>query len=397
MHMPWNFSVAGEILFGRQSLDQLGTICKTHRWHRALVISDENLLAADMVDRVCAILQSECVDAFAFAETEREPAIETAEAAVSVSASFGADVVIGLGGGSNMDLAKVVATVLAYGGSPGDYFGFDRISGPILPLVCIPTTAGTGSEVSHSAVLTDRAAEMKVSMQSPYLRPSVAIVDPTLAVSCPRQVTAESGIDALVHAVEAYTARDASDMPTGNAYSGRTPLTDALCEKAIHLIGRHLVRAVEVPDDLEAREGMANAALLAGMAFSNAGVAMVHALEYPLGAAVHCSHGGGNGMLLPYVMRFNLPARQKAFGRIAELLGEETSGMDVLAAAERAILAVESLRQRIGIPTSISQLGGREDQLAGFAEKAYAVKRLMHVNPRPVTLVDLETILHEAF
>ena len=132
MHMPWNFSVAGEILFGRQSLDQLGTICKKHRWHRALVISDENLLAADMVDRVCAILQSECVDAFAFAETEREPAIETAEAAVSVSASFGADVVIGLGGGSNMDLAKVVATVLEYGGSPRDYFGFDRIAGPIL-------------------------------------------------------------------------------------------------------------------------------------------------------------------------------------------------------------------------------------------------------------------------
>ena len=397
MNVPWNFSVAGEILFGQQSLNRLGTLCKKHRWHRALVISDENLLAADLVDRACAILQSECVDAFAFAETEREPAIETAEEAVSVSASFGADVVIGLGGGSNMDLAKVVSTVLACGGSPRDYFGFDCIPRPILPLICIPTTAGTGSEVSHSAVLTDRAAEMKVSMQSAYLRPSVAIVDPTLAVTCPRQVTAESGIDALVHAIEAYTARDSCDMPNGNAYSGRTPLTDTLCERAIRLIGSYLVRAVEVPDDMEAREAMATAALLAGMAFSNAGVAVVHALEYPLGAALHCSHGGGNGMLLPYVMRFNLPVRQKAFGRIAELLGEETSGMNELAAAEKAILAVESLREQIGIPTSIRQIGGREEQLAGFAEKAFAVKRLMHVNPRSVTCADLEAILNEAF
>ena len=149
MNVPWNFSVAGEILFGQQSLNRLGTLCKRHRWHRALVISDENLLAADLVDRACAILQSECVDAFAFAETEREPAIETAEEAVSVSASFGADVVIGLGGGSNMDLAKVVSTVLACGGSPRDYFDFDCIPRPILPLICIPTTAGTGSEVSR--------------------------------------------------------------------------------------------------------------------------------------------------------------------------------------------------------------------------------------------------------
>ena len=148
---------------------------------------------------------------------------------------------------------------------------------------------------------------------------------------------------------------------------------------------------------MEAREAMATAALLAGMAFSNAGVAVVHALEYPLGAALHCSHGGGNGMLLPYVMRFNLPVRQKAFVRIAELLGEETSGMDEMAAAEKAILAVESLREQVGIPTSIRQIGGREDQLAGFAEKAFAVKRLMHVNPRPVTCANLEAILHEAY
>jgi alcohol dehydrogenase class IV len=229
------------------------------------------------------------------------------------------------------------------------------------------------------------------------LRPAVALIDPALAVSCPRQVTAESGIDVLVHAIEAVTAIDAAEMPAGNAYSGRTPLTDALAEQAISLVGKFLVRVVEVPDDMEAREGMATAALLAGMAFSNAGVAVVHALEYPLGGALHCSHGGGNGMLLPFVMRFNLQVRQETFARIAQLLGEETADFALEDAAERAIVAVETLRGRIGIPSSIRELGGRKHQLGGFAEKAFAVKRLLQVNPRPVTLADLKSILQSAF
>ena len=397
MNAPWTFASAGEIIFGSGSIAQLGSLCKARQWHRALVVSDENLLASHLVDRVCEILQSECIDAFAFSETEPEPSIETATKAIATSASFGADVVIGLGGGSSMDLAKVVATLLSCGGEASDYFGFDRVPHPTLPLVCVPTTAGTGSEVSHSAVLTDVAAEMKVSMQSRFLRPSIALIDPELALSCPRQVTAESGIDVLVHAIEAYTAIDAEQMPEGNAYSGRTPLTNTLCEQAIGLVGQYLVRAVETPDDLEAREGMASAALLAGMAFSNAGVAVVHALEYPIGGALHCSHGGGNGMLLPFVMRFNLQVREETFARIAELLGEDVAGMDRIDAAERAIVAVENIRGRIGIASSIRQLGGRKNQLAGFAEKAFEVKRLMNVNPRPVSLSDLKTILQSAF
>jgi len=397
MTAHWSFSSASETIFGTGSLTQLGPLCSGRNWQRALVVSDANLAAAGVLDQATTVLQASSVEVHTFIETEAEPSIETAAAAIATGNSFSPDVVIGLGGGSNMDLAKVVAAVLACGGEVSDYFGFDRLPGPTLPLICVPTTAGTGSEVSHSAVLTDAAAEMKVSMQSRFLRPAVALVDPALAVSCPRQVTAESGIDVLVHAIEAYTAIDAENMPEGNAYSGRTSLTDALSEQAIALVGRYLVRAVEVPDDLESREGMATAALLAGMAFSNAGVAVVHALEYPLGGALHCSHGGGNGMLLPFVMRFNLQVRQKTFARIAELLGEETADLAVEDAAERAIVAVETLRGRIGIPSSIRQLGGRKDQLAGFAEKAFAVKRLMRVNPRPVALADLKAILQSAF
>jgi alcohol dehydrogenase class IV len=397
MTAHWSFASAGEVIFGTGTLGQLGTLCSGRGSQRALLVSDANLATAGVLDQAIAVLHASSVEVCAFTETEAEPSIETAAAAIASGTAFAPDVVIGLGGGSNMDLAKVVAAVLACGGEARDYFGFDRVPRPTLPLICVPTTAGTGSEVSHSAVLTDGAAEMKVSMQSRFLRPAVALIDPALAVSCPRQVTAESGIDVLVHAIEAVTAIDAAEMPAGNAYSGRTPLTDALAEQAISLVGQYLVRAVEVADDLEAREGMATAALLAGMAFSNAGVAVVHALEYPLGGALHCSHGGGNGMLLPFVMRFNLQLRQETFARIAQLLGEETADFALEDAAERAIVAVETLRGRIGIPSSIRELGGRKHQLAGFAEKAFAVKRLLHVNPRPVTLADLKAILQSAF
>jgi alcohol dehydrogenase class IV len=300
-----------------------------------------------------------------------------------------------------MDLAKITATVLAHGGTPGMYLGDSRIPGPVLPLFCLPTTAGTGSEVSAAAVLTDTENQMKVSTLSNYLRPQVALIDPLLTVSCPPKVTADSGIDALTHAIEAYTAVDnaAFPLPHGerSVYQGKTPLADAFAERAIALIGQHLRRAVKDGQDLEAREGMALAATLAGLAFSNAGVAVVHALEYPVGGATHCSHGAGNGLLLPYVMRFNLPARTKEFAVIARLLGEDVAGLPERQAAERAIVAVEKLRDDIGVPRRLRDLGAREEQLRPFAEKAFGIKRILRVNPRAVTVDDLEGIFKAAF
>jgi alcohol dehydrogenase class IV len=275
------------------------------------------------------------------------------------------------------------------------------VPGPVLPLVCVPTTAGTGSEVSHAAVLTDTANKMKVSTLSNYLRPALAIVDPELTFTCPSKVTADSGIDALTHAIEAYTAIDYPqlDQSLGEevAYQGKHPLGDCLAEKAISLIGRHLVAVVKDGSNREAREGMSLAATLAGMAFSNCAVALVHALEYPLGGAIHVSHGAGNGLLLPYVMRFNLPERKGAFARIAELLGENIRGLSEDAAAERAFVAVERLRSEIGIPRRIRDIGGKREQLPEFAAKAFAIKRLMAVNPRPASEADLLGILEAAF
>jgi alcohol dehydrogenase class IV len=236
---------------------------------------------------------------------------------------------------------------------------------------------------------------------SNYLRPRVAIVDPLMTISCPSKVTADSGIDALTHAIEAYTAVDNADFPLPpgekSVYQGRHPVADALAAKAISLIGTNLRRAVKDGNDLEAREGMALAATLAGLAFSNVGVAAVHALEYPVGGATHCSHGAGNGLLLPFVMRFNLPVRRTEFANIARLLGEDLSGLDEQAAAERAIQTVEKLRADIGIPLRLRDLGVRQDQLRSFAEKAFSIKRILRVNPRPVTIDDLEGILQSAF
>jgi alcohol dehydrogenase class IV len=311
------------------------------------------------------------------------------------------DAVLGLGGGSNMDLAKVAATALAHGGGPRDYVGEDKVPGPIRPLVCVPTTAGTGSEVSAASVLTDADNKIKVGILSNYLRPRVAVVDPTLTYSCPARVTADSGIDALTHAIEAYTAVDNADfpLPAGekSVYQGRHPMADVVAEKAIVLVGSFLRRAVADGNDTEARAGMALAATLAGLAFSNVGVAVVHALEYPVGGATHCSHGAGNGLLLPYVMQFNLPARLKEFASIARLLGEDVSGLDEAAAAAKAVTAVERLRRDIGIPERLRDLGVQAAQLRPFAQKAFTIKRILRVNPRPVTADDLEAILTSAF
>jgi alcohol dehydrogenase class IV len=311
------------------------------------------------------------------------------------------DCIVGLGGGSNMDLAKFTAILVAHGGPPARYFGFASVPGPVLPIVCLPTTAGTGSEVSHAAVLTDTENHMKVSALSQLLRPTLALVDPALTDGCPRQVTADSGIDALTHAIEACTAIDYQDLPAGEhepvAYEGRHPLGVCLAERAIALIGEHLVAAVQDGGNRAARDGMALAATTAGLAFSSCAVALVHALEYPLGATLHCSHGAGNGLLLPHVMRYNLPARTETFARIALLLGEDTSGLAPREAAERAIAAVSRISRAIGIPQRIRDLGAAREQLPGFAAKAFAIKRLMNTNPRQPTEADLLEILEGAY
>jgi alcohol dehydrogenase class IV len=399
----WNFHSAGQIVFGRGASAQLGGLLARRKLGRVFLVTDPRLQAAGLVERVLQPLRAAKIECEVFTGGEPEPAVETAVTAADTARAFRPDCILGLGGGSNMDLAKIVAVLVTHGGEPARYFSFDNVPGPVLPLVCLPTTAGTGSEVSHAAVLTDKANQIKVSTLSQFLRPALALVDPALTDGCPKQVTADSGIDALTHAIEAFTAIDFDklDAPDGApvAYEGRYPVGECLAEQAILRIGHYLVAAVHDGTNQTARDGMALAATLAGLAFSNCAVALVHALEYPLGGAVHVSHGAGNGLLLPFVMRYNLPVRQEAFARIAYLLGENTSGFGVTEAiaAERAITAVERIRAAIGIPQRLQDLGVTHDQLPHFAAKAFAIKRLMGTNPRQPTEADLLSILEAAY
>jgi alcohol dehydrogenase class IV len=401
MRTTWSFHSAGQLLFGRDAVRQLGEVASRLRARRILVVTDPVLAKAGLVGRVYTPLIDANVVVEVFDGGEPEPSIRAAEACIATARRFEPDALLGLGGGSNMDLAKITATLLTHGGQPRNYVGDDKIPGPVAPLICVPTTAGTGSEVSAAAVLTDTDTKMKVGVLSNFLRPRVALVDPLLTVSCPPKVTADSGIDALTHAVEAFTAVDNATfpLPAGErtVYQGRHPMGDLLAQKAIALIGANLRRAVANGNDLDAREGMALGATLAGMAFSNVGVAVVHALEYPVGGATHCSHGAGNGLLLPHVMRFNLPERRKEFAAVARLLGENVAGLSEEQAAARAVAAVEKLRDDIRIPRRLRDLGVTETQLRPFAEKAFGIKRILRVNPRTVTVEDLEGILRSAF
>lgn len=406
----WTFHSAGSLIFGRDAVTQLGDVAARLKAKRVLIVTDPVLVRAGLADRATKPLAEAGIAVELFTGCVPEPPVEVVRQAVEAARAFRPEVVLGLGGGSNMDTAKLVAVVLAHGGDPTDYVGDSQVPGPVFPLVCVPTTAGTGSEVSAAAVFTDTAKKMKVSCLSNYLRPAVAVVDPLLTVGCPPKVTADSGIDALTHAIEAYTAVDQDEFlrrPGGpSAYQGRNPLADYMASESIILIGRFLRRAVRDGTDLEAREGMALAATLGGLAFSNAGVALVHAMEYPVGGAVHVSHGAGNGLLLPYVMRYNTAVRADELAAVglwvagSAVLGD---GPDAVArhlddGVDATVAAVERLRADIGIPTRLRDIGVTEDMLPGFAEKAFAIKRLMRINPRmPQSADEILAIYREAW
>ncbi len=382
----WSFSSAGVLFFGRHAVrHHLQDACERLKAKRAFVVTDAILVKAGLLAQTAEPLAAAGVSFESFDKVTPEPGAELVRECVAAARAANPDVIIGLGGGSNMDTAKLVAMILAHDGDPLDYTGDCRVPGPVKPLICIPTTAGTGSEVSAAAVFTDTANHIKVSCLSPFLRPNFAIVDPLFTVSSPPKVTADSGIDALTHAIEGFCAVDNDEfpLPSGekSVYQGSNPMANGMAREAIRLVGKFLRRAVKDGNDLEARDGMALAATMGGLAFSNSGVALVHAMEYPVGGAVHVSHGAGNGLLLPFVMRFNLPKRVKITAQVGSLLGVP-SAMDLEQQAGATISAIEQLRKDIGIPLRLRDIGVKEEMLPGFATKAFAIKRLMRVNPR---------------
>jgi alcohol dehydrogenase class IV len=395
MGATWTFHSAGQIVFGPGAVEQLGGIATRMGLRSVQLVSDPILDSAGIVEKVKKPLREAGIEVLLDLGGEPEPTWQAAMACLAKAREWRPDGIIGVGGGSNMDLAKLTAKCLTHGGEPGDYTGDDRLPGPIMPLVCIPTTAGTGSEVSCADVYTDPRQGIKLGSLSNHLRPRLALVDPLLTHSCPPKVTADSGIDALVHAIEAFTAVDneAFPLPAGqrSCYQGRHPMGMAMAREAISLAGKHLRRAVAKGTDAEARSGMALAAMYGGLAFSNVGVALVHALEYAVASFVPVSHGAGNGLLLPHVMRFNLPGRERDMVEIARLLGHGELE------PARAIDSVASLAAEIGIPQRLRDLGVSQDMLAPMAEKTLAMTRILRVNPRQPTVGDLMAILQSAY
>jgi alcohol dehydrogenase class IV len=400
MPNTWRFSTADEILFGQGAAQHIGAEARFRGLNSALIITDPNMIKVGLVDVVRRSLDASQVTSHVFEGGVPEPGTATVNAAADAARAAKPDVIIGLGGGSNMDVAKVAAAAYSHGGSAADYIGENKILGPTVPVIAVPTTAGTGSEVTAVAVIEDESKYLKLAVSSAYVRPRLAIVDPLLTLSCPPKVTAESGMDALVHAVEAYTviSHSALDVPAGSRqqFSGKLPISDGLAERAIKLIGQHLRAAVYQPKNLEAREGMHLAALLAGMAFSSAGLGAAHALQYPVGAVTHTPHGLGTGLLLPYVVEYLLPANPDAFAEIAFWLGEDVEGLSAAEASLLCVEAIQRLKRDIGLPMRLRDIGVEEKHVRPMAEQAVTYQRLVRMSPRPLTVDALEGILRNA-
>jgi alcohol dehydrogenase len=372
-----------QVLFGAGMAAATGRVAADHG-RRVLVITDPVIAGTPGFATVVESLAGLDVTAFAGA------AIDVPSSAVdaAVSAADAPDVIVAVGGGSVIDLAKVTALLLAHGGALADYYPVQSVPGPIVPLIALPTTAGTGSEATPVAVITDPATEMKIGVASPHLIPRHAICDPLLTVGAPPVVTAHSGIDALAHAVESFMAAREQPLPElvlGRPQVGKNLLSDALALTAADHIFRNLARAVQDGSDLEARTGMLYGSLLAGIAFGNSGVSAAHALQFALGAATHTSHGLGTGLLLPYVMEFNRPARPAEMAELSSLMGGDP------------VSAVHALGLAIGLPASLADVGVAQGDLRGMAEAAVGIKRLVDNNPAPLDVDALEAILDAAW
>jgi alcohol dehydrogenase class IV len=401
----WEFSIADNVTFGVGAVEEVSDVVAGHGASSVLVVTDPGVAEAGILDTVVDALDD--VERAVFDGVEPDPSLAVFEAAVERAAAVDPDAVVGVGGGSAMDVAKTTGVVHEHGGEVLDYVapptgGGDPIPGPGVPTVCLPTTAGTGSEVSPVSVISLPDEDLKVGISSPHQRPDVALVDPGLTVTLPPGPTASSGIDALSHAIEAYTTRryDAKPRPESRAdrpdYNGRSILTDQLAHRAIELVGNNLRDAVDNGHDLDARRAMSLGSLLAGAAFTNAGVGATHAIAMAAGAIHHTPHGVTIALAMPSVMRFNATSAPDRYAEIAELLGEDLTATGRHEAAEAAARGVERLAADVGIDGGLASLGLQPADVGHVAERASKLERLTVGNPRRIDREDLESIVRDA-
>jgi alcohol dehydrogenase class IV len=392
----WGFSSAGRVFFGWGVLEELRNVSQ-ELGKRVMVCTDRNIIKSGIADRVEALLKEGGCEVLIFPEGRPVVDLKTIEASAEAARQFNPDVVIGVGGGSNMDLGKCTAILLKYPGPLQKYYGENAVPGPVVEVIGIPTTSGTGSEVSPVAVVADPDRFMKVGIATRRIIPKWALVDPSLTVSCPPHVTAHSGMDALSHAIESFCARVPEDRSPRAIFVGKNPVSDSLAKQAIQLIAQSLHKAVTEPTNRQARENMAQASLLAGMAFSCAGTAAVHALQYPVGEATHTSHGLGNAVLMPAVLKAISKARVPELAFIARSLDPNLERVSDDAAAGQAPELVARLGESIQIPRGLGAIGMKREQLNEMAELASGIKRLLDNSPVPFDQDALLHILEEAY
>ena len=364
--------------FGPGAVERIGEEAQRLGVRRALVISDPGVAGAGIAGRVRDLLAGAGIATGLYDQVELEPSVASVErafAAVQAGAPDGGayDALVGVGGGSAMDTAKGVSLRSANPGPLQQYFGVELVPARGLPMILVPTTAGTGSEVTPNAIFDDPGRKLKAGIVSLKLLAETAIVDPDLTIGVPPAVTAAAGLDALTHALESYVAVKA------------TPHTDLYALEATRLIGANLRAAVARGTDRAARYGQMLGSFFAGIAITNAGTGLCHAMAYPLGSAYHVPHGLANALLLPAVLEYNLPADLPKFARLAEALGEPVAGLSLRSAAERAAQAVRALAQDVGLPSGLREVGVPESALEGFADGALSAARLIDNNPRRPT------------
>lgn len=384
MEKTYSIFLPNNLVFGVGAVEKVGEKAKELGKSKALVITDKGIVGAGLLERVLTPLEQAGLKAHIFDQIEPNPRDHTVSKAFEFGKKKEVDLIIGLGGGSPVDAAKAVGVLMTNPGTLQDYLRGTAVKNPLPTLIAIPTTAGTGSEVTQFSVVTDTERSFKAGIANPYLIPKVAIVDPSLMESMPPSLTAATGMDALTHAIEAFVSVNAQ------------PFSDAMALHAIRLIGMYLRPAVANGSNQEARSQMAVASTLAGMAFSNAGVGLVHAMSHPLGGRFDVPHGVANAILLPLVMRFNLIARLEKFGQVAQALGERVEGLSVSEAGKRSVEAVVQLSADIGIPGRLSQVRVKAEGIPQVAIDATNMKRAIGWNPRLVKQEEIEKLYREA-
>jgi alcohol dehydrogenase class IV len=375
------FTTVRRIVQGCGAVQSVGEEARRLGAGKVLVVTDPGVARAGILDVLLKCLEAAGLAAEAFTGVEPDPKIEVVGACLEAARKAGLDVVIGLGGGSSLDIAKASAALLANDGPVESFFGMELVPRPGLPLLLVPTTAGTGSEMTSICVLSDTKNNIKTAIVSEHLFARTVLLDPELTIGLPPAVTATTGMDALVHAIESYTGVRA------------TPLTDLLNHEAIGLIAANLRQAFANGGNLAARENMLHASALAGMAFSNTQNGLIHALALAVGGRYPLPHGLLTAFICPWVLEYNLLANPKKFIEIARLFGERVDGLPEIEAARRCVKAVKALLDDLGIPYTLKSHGVARESIPDIARAAVGAGRLIGNNPRTVTRESVEKLL----